>query len=687
MLGTTTANASGVWSFTPSGLAQGLQTITASETNVAGVTGSSSLTFTYETTGAPTVTIALADDTSGGKDITSNDALTGTADPNATVKISEGSTVLGTTTANASGVWSFTPTSLTQGLQTITASETNAAGLAGSASLTFTYETTAPKVTIKLADDTSGGKNITSYDALTGTADANATVKISEGSTVLGTTTANGSGIWSFTPTGLAQGLQTVTASETNAAGLTGSSALTFTYETTPPKVTIALVDDTSGGKNITSNDALTGTADPNATVKISEGATVLGTTTANASGVWSFTPTGLPQGLQTISASETNPAGLTGYSYLTFTYDTAAPTVTAETMFGSAITAGAGVLTAGQTVQLAMALTEAVTVSGGSPSLALNDGGTATFDAAHSTATSLVFDYTVATGQYVNALAVTSINLNGASVTDVARNAADFAGADNTFANVSVDATTPVVTGHHVHSLLGGSASISASSGALGGASGLDPSDVLGVSAVDSSSANVGHSISGSYGTLTLNPDGSYTYSNANPSGVTAAGGVAEDLFNYTISNGHGGTASATLAVLITSPNEIYKTGSAGSTLTGGSGNYVLDGSAGNMHLTAGNQGQQWLVGGAGDVLTGGKSIDTFMFAPGFGKETINSFNPTHDVIDLPQSMFANFAAIQADMQTSGTSTIIEVDPTDVLTLTHVSIASLHASNFHFLV
>jgi Bacterial Ig-like domain len=270
VLGTTAANASGVWSFTPTGLAQGLQTVTASETNAAGLTGSSSLTFAYQPGATPTVTIALADDTSGGKDITGNDALTGTADANATVKISEGSTVLGTTTTNANGVWSFTPTSLVPGLQTITASETNAAGLTGSSSLTFTYETT-PKVTIKLADDTSGGKEITSYDALTGTADPNATVKISEGSTVLGTTATNANGVWSFIPTSLAQGLQTVTASETNAAGLTGSSSLTFTYERTPPKLTIALADDTSGGKNITSDDALTGTADPNVTVKISD--------------------------------------------------------------------------------------------------------------------------------------------------------------------------------------------------------------------------------------------------------------------------------------------------------------------------------------------------------------------------------------------------------------------------------
>ena len=51
-----------------------------------------------------------------------------------------------------------------------------------------------------------GANNVTSNDALTGTADANATVTLTEGSTVLGSTTANGSGVWSFTPTGLAQG-------------------------------------------------------------------------------------------------------------------------------------------------------------------------------------------------------------------------------------------------------------------------------------------------------------------------------------------------------------------------------------------------------------------------------------------------------------------------------------------------
>ena len=60
--------------------------------------------------------------------------------------------------------------------------------------------------------------------------------------------------------------------------------------------MTVQLVNHTGGTNNVTSNDALTGTADANATVTLSEGSTVIGSTTANANGVWSFTPTGLPR-------------------------------------------------------------------------------------------------------------------------------------------------------------------------------------------------------------------------------------------------------------------------------------------------------------------------------------------------------------------------------------------------------
>ena len=787
VIGTTTANASGNWSYTPTGLAQGAQTVVVSETNAAGVTGSSSLTFTLESTpptapviisdsanssgqvtlngtapadsvvsvydgntlagttssdasgswqfttatetaGAhlftatvtdlagnvsaasnaadpvivgPTVTVALSQDTgsSSTDNITSNPALSGTADANAVVTLTEGSTVIGTTTANASGNWSYTPTSLAQGAQTVVASETNAAGVTGSSSLTFTLESTPPTVTAHLTDDTDGTNNVTANPALTGTADANAVVTLTEGSTVIGTTTANASGNWSYTPTGLAQGAQTVVVSETNAAGVTGSSSLTFTLESTPPTVTVGLTQDTGGTNNITSNPALNGTADANAVVTLTEASTVIGTTTADASGNWSYTPPGLAQGAQTVVASETNAAGLTGSSSLTFTLDTTPPTVSAESVSGAGISSGVGALHAGSTAALTFTMSEAVTVSGGTPTLALNDGGTATYDAAHSTPTSLVFDYTVAAGQYTNALAVTGINSHGASVTDAAGNLANLAGLDTTFSTLLVDATTPAAHSYRAHSTIsygygygGGAGSLSvshaqaATSGVLAGDTDANPADVLSVSAVNGSATNVSHAVTDTYGSLTLNSDGSFVFTD-NTTAVKAAGGVGEDFFNYTVSNGHGGTVNETMTVLVTGTSEIYLNASSGSTITAGSGNYVLDGSNGNMHLNAGKSGTQWLVGGPGDTLTGGNSTDRFMFAPNFGNETINNFNTSHDVIDLPASMVENFTALQADMHASGANTVITLDAQDAITITNMTIAHLTANNFHFII
>ena len=52
-------------------------------------------------------------------------------------------------------------------------------------------------------------------------------------------------------------------------------------------------------------------------------------------------------------------------------------------------------------------------------PTLTLNDGGVATYNAALSTATSLVFDYTVAAGQNTPDLAISAVNTNGATITN----------------------------------------------------------------------------------------------------------------------------------------------------------------------------------------------------------------------------------------------------------------------------
>ena len=76
------------------------------------------------------------------------------------------------------------------------------------------------------------------------------------------------------------------------------------------------------------------------------------------------------------------------------------------------------GELNAGKTVTYTIGMSEAVTVNtaGGSPTLALNDGGTATYVSGSGT-NALTFSYTVAAGQNTPDLMVTAVNLNGATI------------------------------------------------------------------------------------------------------------------------------------------------------------------------------------------------------------------------------------------------------------------------------
>ena len=81
--------------------------------------------------GVNMLTVALKNITgqSSGSPLTRDDTLTGTTDPGATVTILDGSTVLGSVTADpTTGVWTFTPTGLGDGAVTLTATETIGGG-------------------------------------------------------------------------------------------------------------------------------------------------------------------------------------------------------------------------------------------------------------------------------------------------------------------------------------------------------------------------------------------------------------------------------------------------------------------------------------------------------------------------------------------------------------------------------
>ena len=125
------------------------------------------------------------------------------------------------------------------------------------------------------------------------------------------------------------------------------------------------------------------------------------------------------------------------------FQISTSSPILTVVTE-----TPSSGDLNAGNTVTIALGTSEAVTVSG-SPTLTLNDGGTATYDAGTSTSTSLVFDYTGAsTDTNVASLAVTSVDVPaGASIVDAAGNNLDPSLSGLTQTGPQISTSSPILT------------------------------------------------------------------------------------------------------------------------------------------------------------------------------------------------------------------------------------------------
>ena len=71
--------------------------------------------------------------------------------------------------------------------------------------------------------------------------------------------------------------------------------------------------------------------------------------------------------------------------------------------------------------VTLTLNLSSAVTVAGGTPTLTLNDGGTATYTES-SGSNALTFSYTVGADQNTADLAVTAVNLGTATVSRMGR-------------------------------------------------------------------------------------------------------------------------------------------------------------------------------------------------------------------------------------------------------------------------
>ena len=188
--------------------------------------------------------------------------FTGTAEANSTVEVFDGITAIGTTTASATGGWTFTPTIvLLDGPYSITATATDAADNTSdpSVALSMTIDTTAPATPstpdLDPGSDTgsSNTDNITSDNTptFTGTAEADTTVTVYSDGVEVGSGTAL-VGAYSITTGPLTDGVHSITATATDAAGNTSSASgsQSVTIDTVAPASSITI----NGGASYTNS-------------------------------------------------------------------------------------------------------------------------------------------------------------------------------------------------------------------------------------------------------------------------------------------------------------------------------------------------------------------------------------------------------------------------------------------------
>uniref|UniRef100_UPI000AA8BC46 Ig-like domain-containing protein n=1 Tax=Chromobacterium amazonense TaxID=1382803 RepID=UPI000AA8BC46 len=176
---------------------------------------------------------------------------------------------------------------------------------------------------------------------VTGTAEGGSTVTIYVDGVSVGTTTANGSGAWSYNfSSSLTDGSHAITAMATSGSvNSSVSSGYSVTIDTAAPTapagLALSAATDTgsSHSDGITDNNQPTvqGTAEAGSTVTVYVDGTAVGTATANGSGVWSYNLSSpLADGNHSIRATATDAAGNVsaqsgGYNFIV---DTSSPQV-----------------------------------------------------------------------------------------------------------------------------------------------------------------------------------------------------------------------------------------------------------------------------------------------------------------------------------------------------------------------
>ena len=551
---TTTVRADGTYSVdVPAPLAEGPYTAVA---NVSGPGGTSAtandngvvdITPPVITVDAPALTNDSTPPLTGSTDLPAGSTIT------LTVTGANGVSQLFTTTVQAGGVFSVdVPAALVNGPFTVSARGTDAAGNTASASDNGVVDNVPPVITVDAPALTNDPT-----PPLTGTTDlpVGATITLTvtgaNGAVQTFTTMVQAGGVFSVSvPAALVEGGFSVTASGTDAAGNAAIASDSGVIDITPPTVTVdapALTNDTTppltGTTNLPAGSAVS------ITVTGANGAVQTFNAVVQAGGTFSIdVPAALVQGNFSVTATATDAAGNSASASDTGLIDTTPPLasitidpVTADNIVNAGEATGNITLTGTVGGDVRVGDTVTLNVNGVNYTGLVLAGNTFAISVPGSAVLADAdrrIDGSVTTtdnaGNSSTATAQRPYSVNSAPI---AVNDTLSIGEDTPVAGSDVTPGTPTQD----RDADGDTLTVT------GVATGVQPS----------ATGNVNTPLAGTWGTLLLDGFGAYTYAPSAAAQALDPGQTVTDTFTYTISDGRGGSATATLAISVVGAND----------------------------------------------------------------------------------------------------------------------------------
>ncbi|MGX1193061.1 Ig-like domain-containing protein [Metabacillus sp. SLBN-84] len=199
-------------------------------------------------------------------------SVTGKGESGATITVKNGSTVLGSAKAASNGSYSVKIAAQKTGAKLTVTAKDKAGNLSVTVNTTVVDGTPPSKPTVNKVDNND--------KVVTGKAEANSTVTVKRGSSVLGTTKAASNGTFSITIPVQGAGTKLDVTAKDSAGNVSQPTSVKVADVIAPTKPTVNKVD---------SNDkVVTGKAEYNSTITVKNGKTVLGTSKTPKSGSFS---------------------------------------------------------------------------------------------------------------------------------------------------------------------------------------------------------------------------------------------------------------------------------------------------------------------------------------------------------------------------------------------------------------